>query len=110
MFCLSDSTPPKKILDKNETLIESNCVPSALLHFGTSSLSDNYLKPELFEKLSTGASASLVLFTSENQSFDQASGSNGTNKKPMVPQNFMPSKKSTNEATGAIPKWFKKGK
>ena len=28
------TTPPKKILDPNASLIDENCFPSAVLHFG----------------------------------------------------------------------------
>lgn len=107
---ISVLTPPKTILDKSATLIESNCVPSALLHFGCDDIVGDFLKPELFEKLSTGAGASRVLLSTENQPI--ASSSNGQSsdvKKPVVPQNFMHSK-TTSEATGAVPKWFKRGK
>lgn len=107
---ISVVTPPKMILDKSATLIESNCVPSALLHFGCEVVAENHLKPELFEKLSTLSGASRVLLTDGN--LPTASGSNekcSDTKKPVVPQNFMHSK-TTSEATGAIPKWFKRGK
>jgi hypothetical protein len=102
-------TPPKQILDKDSTLIESLCVPSALLHFGCE-LPGVHLRPELFDKLSTGAGASRVLMKPESDSSGGASGSSGAAaKKSKVPTNFMPSK-ATGEATGAVPKWFKPGK
>lgn len=106
-------TPPKKILEVTETLIEANCVPSALLHFWCDLELDDYLKPELYEKLSTGAGAARVLVTDKTEVYADEAGASGSNQsiKPIVPTNFLPSSKATSSsATGAVPKWFKKGK
>lgn len=102
-------TPPKQILDKNVTLIESNCVPSALLHFGCDSMSDNYLKPELFDKLSSGSGASRILLDTNNGQDEEtindgAGPSNHNQKKATVTNNFMPSKASA--TSSGLPKWF----
>ena len=101
-------TPPKTVLDPKETLIESNCVPSALLHFGCD-MPGEHLKPEVFEKLSTGSGASRVLASVNN---DGASTSevSCSSKKPRIPQNFLQSKTSNGTSTGAVPKWFKSSK
>lgn len=105
-------TPPKSILDKTATLIESHCVPSALLHFGCDVVGE-YLNPEVLEKLSSGSGASRILakVTGDEMAVDDgASGS--VTKKPIIPQNFLPSKVGggTSKSTGAVPKWFKPGK
>ncbi|CRK90410.1 CLUMA_CG004151, isoform A [Clunio marinus] len=103
------TTPPKTILDMNTTLIESNCVPSALLHFGCDpTLTNDFLKPDLYEKLSTGTGASRVLAdarkSDSSTSSDSAGPSNDKNfEKPKPPTNFLSSSVSR-ENTGAIPK------
>lgn len=53
-----DTTPPKQIISKELRLFEANCVPSAVLHFGSEDKRTNYLKEELFQKVSS-AKASL---------------------------------------------------
>lgn len=100
-------TPPKVILDKDLTLVESKCVPSALLHFGTEESFSDILKPEIYEKLSSGSGASRVLLSAnkfEEEMFGEASTSESS--KPAVPKNFMESKVSS-KPSGTIPKWFK---
>lgn len=53
-----DTTPPKNIISKELRLFEANCVPSAVLHFGSEEKQQNYLKEEIYEKVSS-AKASL---------------------------------------------------
>lgn len=102
-------TPPKKILDNELTLIESNCVPSALLHFGSEEKFTELLKPEYYQKLSTRTEASKVLLS--NKSADVVENQPGTSSKSTtsVPSNFMESK-ATSKPTGTVPKWFKPSK
>jgi tether containing UBX domain for GLUT4 len=101
-------TPPKTILEKDLTLVESHCVPSALLHFGTEENVTDILKPEFYEKLSSGSGASRVLLSSKSDvSQGEASTSGELTAKPSVPKNFMESKSSA-KPSGTIPKWFKK--
>lgn len=103
-------TPPKQILDRDVTLIESNCVPSALLHFGCDAMSDNHLKPELFEKLSSGSGASRLLLSTNGYQDEAANENEGAGpsshnpKKAQVTNNFMTSKASA--APSGLPKWF----
>lgn len=102
-----DLTPPKTILADGATLVESNCVPSALLHFGCDAWDDNQLKAEFYEKLSSGPGVSRVLVSERTQEQPAAGPSRVNVTRPVVPSNFMPSKASSSESTGAIPKWFK---
>lgn len=100
-------TPPKTILEKDMTLVESKCVPSALLHFGTDEKFTELLKPEYYEKLSSGSGASRVLLSSGSESIEVVAGTSGEfATKPSVPKNFMESKASS-KPSGTIPKWFK---
>lgn len=101
-------TPPKTILDQASTLVEANCVPSALLHFGCEEKSNEFLKPEYLEKLSSGFGAARVLLSS-NETVSQAEDSEATSSSHSVPKNFMESKAS-GKPTGTIPKWFKPNK
>lgn len=41
------------VLPKEERLFEAQCVPTAILHFGTSEATSKYLKDEVLEKLSS---------------------------------------------------------
>jgi len=65
------TTPPKKILDPNASLIDENCFPSAVLHFGQEGVTAEeeqnasqlrYLKPVLLASLSNsvGVERSLI--------------------------------------------------
>lgn len=100
-------TPPKTILDKDLTLVESKCVPSALLHFGTEENFTELLKPEYYEKLSSGTGASRVLLSGKSDADQgEASTSGELTAKPSVPKNFLESKASS-KPSGTIPKWFK---
>ncbi|XP_037937036.1 tether containing UBX domain for GLUT4 [Teleopsis dalmanni] len=58
-FCLF-SIPPKTILPLDKTLLELNCVPTALMHFGLEDENDtskDYLKPEFLTKLTSAEGA-----------------------------------------------------
>lgn len=109
-------TPPKTILDKTLTLVESKCVPSALLHFGTDEeiVNTQVLKQEYYSKLSTGSGASKILLANKSQNHQDeqnqpSTSAQGSKSTTSVPKNFMESKVSS-KPTGAIPKWFKSNK
>lgn len=56
------TTPPKNILPKTSRLFEVNCVPSAVLHFGTNDKCDAILREDIRAKVSSpDASLSLAL-------------------------------------------------
>lgn len=55
------TTPPKTILKPEDTLLESGCVPSAMIHFSCDSESD-CLKPELKNKIVSGCQASIAAY------------------------------------------------
>lgn len=57
-----DTAPPKTILNEDTKLLDSGCVPNAILHFGTTDLSKDlkYLKADLFSKYTTASVASLA--------------------------------------------------
>jgi tether containing UBX domain for GLUT4 len=106
-----DLTPPKTILDKDLTLVEANCVPSALLHFGCDQTTD-LLKPEYLDKLSSGTGASRVLLKSndkQSSSSAPSTSSSLTATSSSQPKNFMESKASA-KPSGNVPKWFKTNK
>ncbi len=100
-------TPPKTILDKDLTLVEAKCVPSALLHFGTENVSSftELLKPEIYEQQSSGSGASHVLLSSKLSRSEASTSGESSSSKPPVPTNFMESKVSS-KPTGTVPKWF----
>lgn len=57
-YCLymiygADTTPPKTILSSELRLFEANCVPSAILHFGSDDKQVNYLKEDILDKTSS---------------------------------------------------------
>lgn len=64
-FCVhahTDTTPPKQLLAKDDRLIEIQCVPSALLHFGVtdSDGKGKFLKDEYANRLSSPSAALLA--------------------------------------------------
>jgi tether containing UBX domain for GLUT4 len=106
-------TPPKTILEKELTLVESQCVPSALLHVGCDENIKQFLSPVYLEKLSSGFGATRVLLSS-NGDDNEPSTSRGaaaavpsSSSSSSIPKNFMDSKVSS-KPSGAIPKWFKR--
>lgn len=97
-------TPPKQILDDKLTMVEAQCVPSALLHFGSDEKFGDLLKPELYEKLSTGSASQVLLNKSTDVGGRSDQPSTSTASKSTL--NFMESK-SSSKPSGSIPKWFK---
>lgn len=59
---ITDTTPPKVILDPFKTLVELECVPRALLLFGLDAVDQHYtfLKTNLKEKFTTPSTATLA--------------------------------------------------
>lgn len=59
---VTDTAPPKTILDVNSRLVEIGCVPNAILHFGAKTLSKDeiYLRKDLTSKFTTPSVASLA--------------------------------------------------
>lgn len=64
-FDVLDTTPPKTVLNEESTLVDSECVPSAVLYYGTTHPvpttedSIGFLKEELFSKFVSPSIASL---------------------------------------------------
>lgn len=112
LFSILDQTPPKKILEASTSLLNADCVPAAVLHFGCedNEQMSGFLKPELYDRLTTGIAISQALTGMEDDVEKGNSTENEPLKRPSVPSNFMQSSASTSRSTGAIPKWFKPGK
>jgi len=132
------TTPPKNILNSKASLIDENCFPSAILHFGQEKKeADNnqdvteirYLKPELLTLLSnsTGVERSLVdcgirKKVKEPSSVFQtntgkASSNTITNVQSTSTKNGSGIKRNGSENSNhsltpgsKVPKWFKPGK
>ncbi|KAK4876788.1 hypothetical protein RN001_009294 [Aquatica leii] len=64
------TAPPKEIMNKSSRLIEVNCVPNAILHFGTKEPPKNslYLRKDLFNKFTTASLASLAAAKTRSES------------------------------------------
>lgn len=59
--CQIVTIPPKTIIPTDKTLVEADCVPTAILHFGTDeNVSGDILKAEYLEKLTTPDGAVLA--------------------------------------------------
>ncbi|GLH11970.1 Tether containing UBX domain for GLUT4 [Gryllus bimaculatus] len=125
------TTPPKEILKPSSRLIEVNCVPCALLHFGLpSGLQENvnYLKDEVMQELASPEAAaaavtrsrSLLTTSIDKRSLPSTSGTQqllssvSVEEAPKDIDNQEPcsSKTDTKHAgnpNGKVPKWFKMG-
>lgn len=125
------TTPPKQILSPECTLVEAKCVPQALLHFGLpedAPKQHTFLQPNLYEKLSNAAGASIVVarsrdqgeptdasksneFTSVNSDQDlshaTASGGSSGSSSRVPNANFRPSSVQQSGGEVKLPKWFK---
>lgn len=58
-----DTTPPKAILDPKSTLLDAECVPSVIVHFGLNNPAKEnqlYLRNNLLSKLTSHSLASLA--------------------------------------------------
>ncbi|KAF5269989.1 hypothetical protein FQR65_LT05788 [Abscondita terminalis] len=64
------TAPPKQILNPSSRLIEIECVPNAILHFGTKDPPRNglYLRQDLFNKFTTASLASLAAAKTRSES------------------------------------------
>lgn len=51
------TTPPKTILENSMNLLEAECVPGALLHFGCDDKRENYLRSDILDKVVSTTSA-----------------------------------------------------
>ena len=102
-------------MDPELNLLEAQLVPSALIHIGCELQENNYIKAEFLQKLSSGfAALSILNITDEDDNTagpstsQNASGSESSMNKKPLPNNFLPSSASAAEASGKLPKWFKK--
>ncbi|XP_035780919.1 tether containing UBX domain for GLUT4-like [Anopheles albimanus] len=71
------TSPPKEILPSTATLLESNCVPRAMLHFGSSAPSVNgcsYLQSKLMDQLSDVNGAAEVAAQAMRRAVYQSEG------------------------------------
>ncbi|XP_055390002.1 tether containing UBX domain for GLUT4 [Condylostylus longicornis] len=118
--------PPKKILNVGLSLLEADCVPAAVLHFGIDNkenISDNYLLPELYTKLTSPEGALSVIkskgllfsdstkdeFCQQPSSSSSSSPSKGAIPKKPKNEEFIESKTvaASSDKSGVVPKWFK---
>ncbi|XP_017778494.1 PREDICTED: tether containing UBX domain for GLUT4 [Nicrophorus vespilloides] len=124
------TTPPKEVLTKSSRLIEINCVPGALLHFGSDVKRDTYIKSDLLTKLTSPSIASCAAntFRDENTRMIQDEPEEDIDLKELIAMdttdvnvgastsakeyedydNKSPIKKV--EPTEKVPKWFKQAK
>ncbi|XP_025423106.1 tether containing UBX domain for GLUT4 isoform X2 [Sipha flava] len=118
-FCLF-TTPPKTILKPEDSLLECECVPSAMIHFSCCTEID-HLKPELRQKIVSGCQASIAAYlvrkertlfindSPSNESFQDAQPGpsqqfdNRNNSKT----NFSSKQNNTSINKNKMPKWFK---
>lgn len=114
-FCLF-TTPPKTILKPEDTLLESGCVPSAMIHFSCSMEIDQ-LKPELKQKIVSGCQASIAAYlvrkerisnSSINENVhDEQPGTSKQLENQNTKTNVFTQQNKTKVNSGKTPKWFK---
>lgn len=115
--------PPKRILPKDKNLLEVDCVPTAVLHFGTDDQPQNenqtFLKEEILTKLTSpdgallSATKSRMVVNRSNSNSperDRPGPSSGAIPKKPKNEDFKQSTASTPSSDGKIPKWFKPNK
>ncbi|KAL3273488.1 hypothetical protein HHI36_014929 [Cryptolaemus montrouzieri] len=113
------TTPPKHILPEDKRLIEVDCVPGALLHFGTDDQYKNnefsFLREDLKGKYTTNSMASLAALKIREEtkrskedvidnSYEEKSIAGCS--KESSPSTGNPVKRNSN-TTEKLPKWFK---
>ncbi|XP_034249865.1 tether containing UBX domain for GLUT4 [Thrips palmi] len=113
------TTPPKTILQANQTLYDANCVPGALVHLLTNAPcpeNGSYIREDIMAQVSTAtAAASAASAATRRERSNQPKRPEPAPKSesfdPNVPCSSgtaQVSKASNNAASGKIPKWFKK--
>lgn len=118
-FIISDTTPPKLVLSKDERLFEAQCVPSAILHFSASESTTKYLKDATLEKVSSPKACLKLAMTERGldhsvggsvstEEFGEQSkaGTSNTVRRPNPDAFNVRSAMTTNDDVKA-PKWFK---
>ncbi|XP_044759451.1 tether containing UBX domain for GLUT4 [Coccinella septempunctata] len=108
------TTPPKYILPEDKMLLEVDCVPVALLHFGLDEKYRNdqikFIREDLKDKFTTNSMASLaaqMIRNGDRKKIAESSDENpiaGCSKDSDSMSN--PVKRNTN-SSGKVPKWFK---
>ncbi|XP_060867673.1 tether containing UBX domain for GLUT4 [Metopolophium dirhodum] len=114
-FCLF-TTPPKTILKPEDTLLESGCVPSAMIHFSCN-LEIDQLKPELKHKIVSGCQASIAAYlvrkerisnSSNNETlYDEQPGTSKQLDNQNIKTPVFTQQNKTKANSGKTPKWFK---
>ncbi|XP_055680701.1 tether containing UBX domain for GLUT4 [Lutzomyia longipalpis] len=124
------TTPPKQILPPNSRLVELQCVPQAVIHFGVEqdvkSDTGSFLRGDLLQNLtspdaaillamrSRGLSPCSVLGKKDGQEDAEMAGASGSSlQKPRIPDNFQKSSStasSSSSTASTVPKWFKMSK
>lgn len=97
------TTPPKCILPEDKKLIELNCVPRALLYFGTQEAQEkqNFLREDILQQLTTHSKASLIASKLREQARVEA------NTNDDQAECSKPLEKIKEAKTKKVPKWFK---
>ncbi|XP_044737685.1 tether containing UBX domain for GLUT4 [Chrysoperla carnea] len=111
------TTPPKTILSPSARLIEVDCVPCAVLHFGIEQPVEwtQYLRNDLLTKFSSYSGASLIASRSrgiQNTADDTNSDAMDeddivTYPEPHTTRNPQPTITRPTSNTEKVPKWFK---
>lgn len=131
------STPPKRVLEREQRLVEADCVPRALLYFGTSQSSQQqqqqsaYLKSSLLSSVTTQKQASaaalqvrrlnrsestdkadilsptLNISNSEESKQDQDQQKSDDNNLHNEPGPSGIQRNSNGQTVNKMPKWFK---
>uniref|UniRef100_A0A1L8DSK0 Putative tug ubiquitin-like domain protein n=1 Tax=Nyssomyia neivai TaxID=330878 RepID=A0A1L8DSK0_9DIPT len=120
------TTPPKRILPLESRLVELQCVPQAVIHFGTEqdekSDTGSYLSSDKLMNLtspdaavlhamrSRGLSVNSIIGTKVDGSDEEMAGASGSStQKPRIPDNFHKSS-AASTSKASVPKWFKNPK
>jgi len=116
--------PPKVILERAVSLLDAGVVPSAVVHYGTSTQKDHILLPSLIEKLATAAKLNSVSLRNSRSNSKVSRGGvsqmeaaqpSSTNEEAVRPNNPQIADRqpqaasSTEPSDDKKPKWFKLG-
>ncbi|KAL7639428.1 UNVERIFIED_CONTAM: hypothetical protein RMT77_009929 [Armadillidium vulgare] len=109
------TTHPRRVLDPASSLVEADCIPKALIYFGTEEDLPSYLNEESLSKKSSFDAASKSVVKSKNRQASYESG-NTSGSSSSIPERISLDSREQRGGEGAKvkssqkPKWFKLGK
>ncbi|KAB7498663.1 Tether containing UBX domain for GLUT4 [Armadillidium nasatum] len=108
---VQNTTHPRRVLDPASSLVEADCIPKALIYFGTEEDLPTYLNEESLSKKSSFDAASKSVVKSKNRQVSYESGNmSGSSIPEKISLDSREQQEGAKVKSSHKPKWFKLGK